>query len=37
MDKILSINPSANNFTFTDFKIHPKDWLTYSVRTDSPG
>ena len=25
-----SLNPSANEFVFGDFKIHHKDWLTYS-------
>ena len=29
IDKVLSINPSAN--------VHHKDWLTYSVKTDRPG
>ena len=37
IDKVLSINPSANVFLFGDFKVHHKDWLTYSGRTDRPG
>ena len=31
-DEVLSINPFANVFVFGD--VHPKDWLTYSGRTD---
>ena len=31
------INPSANVFVFGDFKVHHKDWLTYSGGTDRPG
>ena len=30
IDEVLSINPSANVFVFGDFKVHHKDWLTYS-------
>ena len=30
IDEVLSINPSANAFLFGDFKVHHKDWLTYS-------
>ena len=37
MDKVLSINPSANVFVFGDFNVHHKDWLTYSGGTDRPG
>ena len=37
IDKVLSINPSANVFVFGDFNIHHKDWLTYSGGTDRPG
>ena len=37
IDEVFSINPSANIFVFGDFKIHHKDWLTYSVGTDQPG
>ena len=36
-DEVLSINPSANVFVFGDFKVHHKDWLTYSGGTDRPG
>ena len=36
IDEVLSIKLSAV-FLFGDFKIHHKDWLTYSVRTDQPG
>ena len=36
IDDILSINPSADVFAFADFKVHHKDWLTYSWRTDTP-
>ena len=25
-----------NKFVFGDFKVHPKDWLTYCGRTDKP-
>ena len=28
---------SANAFTFGDFNVHRKDWLTYSGGTDRPG
>ena len=34
MNKILLINPSANVFVFGDFKVHHKDWITYSGGTD---
>ena len=37
LDQVLSINPSANAFVFEDFKVHHKDWLTYSCGTDRPG
>ena len=37
IDEVLSINPSANVFVFGDFKVHYKDWLTYSGGTDQPG
>ena len=37
LDQVLSINPSANAFVFEDFKVHHKDWLTYSCGTDLPG
>ena len=37
IDKVLSINPSANMFVFGDFNIHHKDWLTYFGGTDRPG
>ena len=37
MDEVLLINPSANGFVFEDFKIHYKDWLTYSGGTDRTG
>ena len=37
IDKLLSINPSANVFVFGDFNIHHKDSLTYSAGTDWPG
>ena len=37
VDKVLLINPSANGFVFGDFKIHHKDWLTYSGGTDGSG
>ena len=36
IDKVLSINPSANVFVFGDFNVHHKDWLTYSGGTDRP-
>ena len=35
IDEVLSIKLSAV-FLFGDLKIHHKDWLTYSVRTDQP-
>ena len=34
MDEVLLTNPSANMFVFGDFKVHYKDWLTYSGGTD---
>ena len=37
IDKVLSINPSANVFVFGDFNIHHKDWLIYSGETDRAG
>ena len=37
IDEVDSINPSANVFVFGDFKVHHKDWLTYSGGTDGPG
>ena len=37
IDEVLSMNPSANVFVFGDFKVHHKDWLTYSGRTDGSG
>ena len=37
IDKVLSVNPSANVFVFRNFKVHHKDWLTYSGQTDQPG
>ena len=36
IDEVLSINPSAV-FVFVDFKVHHKDWLTYSSGTDRLG
>ena len=37
IDEVLSINLSANVFVFGDFKVHHKDWLTYSGGTDRSG
>ena len=37
IDKVLSINPSANVFVFGDFNVHHKDWLSYSGGTDRSG
>ena len=37
IDEVLSINPSANVFIFGNFKVHHKDWLTYSGGTEWPG
>ena len=37
VDKILSVNQSADLFDFEDFNINHKDWLTYSGGTDRPG
>ena len=34
IDKVLSINSSANVFVFGDFNVRHKDWLTYSGGTD---
>ena len=36
IDELLSINPSAV-FVFGDFKVHHKDWLTFSGGTDPSG
>ena len=36
-DEVLSITLTTNVFVFRDFKIHHKDWLTYSSETDRPG
>ena len=37
IDKVFSINPSANVFTFGDFNVRHKEWLTFSGRTVRPG
>ena len=37
IDEVLSINPSANVFVFGGFKVHHKDWLTYSGVTNRTG
>ena len=37
MDKVLSINLSANVFVFGDFNVNHKGWLTYSGEADIPG
>ena len=37
IDQILSVNPSANVFVFSNFKVHHKNWLTYSAGTDRSG
>ena len=37
IDEVLPINPSTAVFVFGDFKVHHKDWLTYSSRTDKLG
>ena len=37
IDKVLLINKSADMAVFGDFKVHCKDWLTYSSGTDIPG
>ena len=37
MDKVLSINLSANVFLFRYFNVHHRDWLTYSGGADRPG
>ena len=36
IDEVLLVNPFANVFVFGEFNAHPKDWLTYSGRTDRP-
>ena len=36
IDEVLLVNPFANVFIFGEFNAHPKDWLTYSGRTDRP-
>ena len=37
IDEVFLVNPSAVVFVFGDFKIHHKDWPTYSGGTDRPG
>ena len=37
IDEVLSINPSANVFTFGDFNVHHKDCLTCSGGTNTAG
>ena len=37
IDKVFSINPSANVFVFGDFSVHHKDRLTYSRGADWSG
>ena len=37
IDKVLSINTSANVFFFGDFNVHHMDWLAYSGRADRSG
>ena len=37
IDKVLSVNPSANVFVFGNFNVHHEDWLTQSGGTDRPG
>ena len=37
IDKVLSINPTANLFVLGDFSVDHKDWLTYSRGTDRSG
>ena len=37
IDEVLSINRSANVFTFGGFNVHHKDWLTCSGGTDQLG
>ena len=34
MDEVHSINPSVTVFVFQYFKVHQKDWLTYSGGVD---
>ena len=36
IDEVLSINPSAIISVFGNFKVHHKDWLTYSGGTGRP-
>ena len=36
LDKVPSVNSSANVFVFGGFKVHRKDWLTYPGGTDRP-
>ena len=35
--EVILIDPSANVLVFGDFKVHHKDWLTYSGGTGRPG
>ena len=37
IDKVISIDPSANAFFFGEFNIRHKDLLTYSGGNDRPG
>ena len=37
IDKVFSINPTADVSVFRDFNVHHEDWLTYSCGTDRPG
>ena len=37
IDKVLLINKSADMAVFGDFKVHCKEWLTYSGGTDIHG
>ena len=37
IDKVLSINPSANMLLFGDFNVWHKNWLTFSGGTDTFG
>ena len=37
IDEVLLINPSANVFVLGDFKIHHKNWLTFSGGNYRPG
>ena len=36
IDKVLSINLSANMFVFGGFKVLNEDWLTYSGGNNKP-